>query len=463
MVRVIDATLREGMQAEGGTFTVEQSVDVARGLIAAGVDMIECGHPAIGEAEKRRVAAVVEAVDGRAPVLSHARADVLDISAVAETGADWVGVFLGVNDISLSNRTPGRTQDEVLQLIEDTIGHARALGLKVRFTAEDSSRTDPALLAEAYSRAVKSGAERICLADTVGQLEPAGTAQLVEGLRAQEADIDVEVHLHDDRGLATANALAAVDAGANWISTSVNGLGERAGIVDLAGLLANLAHRGVRPLIEGTLLRDLSRRVGAYSRSAPDDRRPVVGANVFRHVSRLHVLAVERDPATYEWASPDDFGARRHLGPGCLPERADDWVVKPPVLSAEELRYHRKGPGDRYVMVDDRFVPGAGQYCIARRIPKMDDYGAGHVDSHVHYCDSLFMFLGDEASYQGLSVEVGLGDETFQVRSPASVFIPAGVRHSYRVVDGSGTYLNHVLAGDYNSSLLEPFRAEGEA
>lgn len=132
-----------------------------------------------------------------------------------------------------------------------------------------------------------------------------------------------------------------------------------------------------------------------------------------------------------------------------------DLVVKPEVISATELRHHRAGPGDRYVLVDDRFLPGAGQYCIARRIPELDDYGAGHVDVHRHSCDSLFVFLGDGADYRGLAVMVQLGDESLRLESPASVFIPAAMPHGYRVLSGAGTYLNHVLAGDYNSSLLE--------
>lgn len=459
-VRIIDATLREGMQAAGGTFTVDQSVEVARSLVTCGVDAIECGHPAIEDDERSRVAAVVAAVAGRVPVLAHSRACHADIEAVAATGASWVGIFLGLNGTSLKNRVTGYSRDDLYARIEDCVGHARKLGLHVRFTVEDSSRTGSDVLTEAYGRAIGAGAERICVADTVGILEPGTTTELIGTLRRQQPDIDIEVHFHDDRGLALANALAAIDAGADWISTSVNGLGERAGIVDLTALLANLAYRGTRPLTEGHRLRDLSRRVGAYSRSAPDDRRPIVGRNAARHVAKLHVRAVERDPTTYEWLDPALFGTERVLGGDGLPRTPTEWIVQPKIISAEELRYHRAGPGNRFVLLDNRFVPGAGQYCIARRIPRMDDYGSGHVDSHVHHCDSLFVFLGADDDYQGLSVEVNLGDEYFPVDSPASVFIPAGVRHSYRVLGGAGTYLNYVLAGDYNSSLLEPLPVE---
>lgn len=455
MVHIIDSTLREGMQAASGTFTAAHSAEVAALLARAGVDTIECGHPGAGPEELLRVRAVVEAA-GEVPVLGHARADEGDIEAVAKTGAAWVGIFLGVNDISRRTRLPGRSLGDLFDKIGSSVRYARDLDLRVRFTVEDGGRTATDELLEAYRLAVAAGADRICVADTVGSMEPAQVGERVALLRATFPDTDLEVHLHDDRGLALANALAAIDAGANWVSTSVNGLGERAGIVDLAALLVNLDFRGDRRLVDGPLLRELSRRVGAYSRSMPDHRRPIVGRDVFHHVARLHTLAVDRERASYEWVDPALVGSRSTTSRAALPADPRAWVVDPQVISATELRHHRAGPGERYVLVDDRFVPDAGQYCIARRIPQLDDYGAGHVDTHVHHCDSLFMFLGEGPGYTGLSTEVWLDDEVFAIESPASVFIPAGVRHGYRVVGGAGTYLNHVLAGEYNASLIDP-------
>lgn len=159
--------------------------------------------------------------------------------------------------------------------------------------------------------------------------------------------------------------------------------------------------------------------------------------------------------------TPELVGGRRILGAARVSDSPEDWIVNPQVISAAELHHHRAGPGERFVLVDDRFVPGAGQYCIARRIPRLGNYGPGHVDGHVHDCDSLFAFLGNDGGYQGLSVKVALGDDVFYVDSPASVFVPAGVSHAYQVVGGEGTYLNFVLAGDYNSSLLKPFPDHG--
>lgn len=459
MVRIIDASLREGMQTPAGTFSLEQSVEVASQLALAGVDTIECGHPRIDEYEHARVAAVVRAVAGT-PVLAHARACAEDIDAVASTGAAWVGIFLGINDYSRQHRVVGSTTDQLLERIDGNVRHARELGLQVRFTIEDSSRTPDPELFDALRVAVAAGADRLCFSDTTGALEPEVVRARVAAIRSAFTSTAIEVHLHDDRGLSMANALAGIDAGADWVSTSVNGLGERAGVTDLATLLFNLDLRGQRPLPAAGLLQDLSRRVGSYSRSHPDARRPVLGRDVFHHVSRLHTRAVRREPYTYELMPPSRLGRQRSMQAPQLPRNPEDWIVRPPVISADELRYHRAGPGERFVLVDDRFVPGAGQYCIARRIPNRPDHGRGHVDTHVHHCDSLFGFLGEGEGYTGLRVEVQLGDLVKVLDSPASVFIPAGVPHSYRALSGGGTYLNHVLSGSYEESLLDPPAAE---
>jgi 2-isopropylmalate synthase len=458
MTKIIDTTLREGMQTSAGTFTAEQSVEIARLLASCGVDAIECGHPYVSERERQRVAAVVKAVPSM-PVLAHARACPEDIRAAADTGAAWVGIFLGVNAGSRRYRTPGASRRELFDRIRGSVADARKQGLSVRFTVEDASRTDQDDLIGAFDVAATAGAERLYFSDTTGILEPHEVHRHVRTLVDRHSGIDLEVHLHDDRGLSLANALAGIDAGATWVSASVNALGERAGITDLTALLVNLHLRAGSPLPPPGLLAALSRRVGAYSRSHPDDRRPFVGRNVFHHQARLHVKAVGRDSSAYEILDPALLGRQRSVATESTELTMTDLIVTPPVISAEELRYHRKGPGQRFVLVDDRFVRRAGQYCIARRIPPASHYGPGHVDAHVHHCDSLFAFLGDGDDYRGLTVEVRLGESLHRLESPASVFIPAGIVHSYRVLGGSGTYLNHVLSGSYEESLLDPVDA----
>ena len=454
---VIDSTLREGMQSESGTFSLDQSVEIAKLLSSSGVvDTIECGHPQISEKEQKRVAAVVKASAG-IPVLTHARLRRSDIEQAASTGAEWVGVFLGVNNLSAKYRTGLLSYSETIRQIETVLPVAQKLGLKVRFTIEDATRTQWEQIKTAVDAALGFGASRICFADSVGIAEPAQIATLFRTFKDYWPEVETEAHFHDDRGLAMANALAAVDSGVDYISTSVNSLGERAGITDLATFVVNQHLRTGKELPSPGALAELSRRVGAYSRSFPDDRRPIVGNNIFRHSSRLHMRAVEAKPETYEFINPELLGLKRKLGKDPVSRKIDDLIVIPPIISATELRHHRHGPGDRYVLVDNRMVSSANQYCIARKIPDGEHPPTGHVDPHTHHCDSLFVFLGDSQGFSGLTVEVLVGNETRVVHSPASVFIPAGEVHAYRPMKGGGTYINYVLSGDYNSSLLEKF------
>jgi 2-isopropylmalate synthase len=449
--KIIDATLREGQQAPGVHFDVRQSVEIAKMLEQLGVDIVECGHPsAPGEAERAR--AVAKAI--QTPVLAHARATIGDVDAVADVGAEWVGIFCGVNPISLRTRLGGRTLDEVRALIVGSVAHARKRGLRVRFTVEDASRTPMDTLLETYELAIRAGAHRICYSDTVGAMTPAAMRDGVAALRAAFPNVDIEVHCHDDRGLALANTLAALEAGATWVSTTVNGIGERAGITDLCLLMANLQHDSLRRICRPAALQRISRVVAAYSRMPVDRHRPVVGENAFTHSAALHLRAVKKDEMAYSWTPPSAVGRATKVAG--KPITAETELVKEPmVIPATELRYHRKGHGTRFVMIDDRLVDDCRQYCIVRHVPHVDTPPASHVDSHRHQVDSLFLFLGTREDLTGLKVEVSLEGKVQQVESPASVFIPAGVEHSYRILEGSGLFVNHVLKGNYNESLLD--------
>ena len=449
---IVDATLREGTQAAGVRLSDGQTAEIARALCEIGVDMVECGHPMVGPSELRRIRAAVKAC-GEVPVLSHARALVDDVSRVADSGALWVGIFIGVNEASCKARI--NASHSIPSLISASVGRAHDLGLRVRFTVEDASRTDWSELVKAYRIAVDCGANRLCFADTVGCLCPWEISDILARLRQEFPAAEWEVHFHDDRGMANANALSAVRAGAAWISSSVNGIGERCGITDTVLLLANLSAMGWRDEPHGEDLQHLSVLVQAHTRMRVDRWRPVVGQNAFTHVAKLHRRAVRLDESAYSWTNPGALGRATNINPAILEPELDRLINHPQVISATELRHHRPGPGERYLMIDDRVVPDARQYCIVRRIPIAADHGPGHVDAHRHSVDSLFLFVGNGSELDGLEVEVRIGDRLFLVSSPASVFIPSGLVHSYRIVRGDGFFINHVLEGDYNSSLLD--------
>lgn len=440
--RLIDATLREGMQAAGVMFNHRQSIEIATFLAEVGVDMIECGHPAISDHERRRVRAVIQAVP-KLPIMAHARADTGDIDAVASTGCDWIGIFLGVDSRTLDARVSNWTLDFALDRIREAVVHARAHDLQVRMTVEDTSRADFETALKAYRIAVASGAQRICYADTVGVLEPSQVAERIVALREAFPDIGIEVHFHDDRGLALANTLAALRAGADWASTSVNGLGERAGITDTAALIANLVLAGLRESINSERLQLLSQRVAAYARSPVDARRPVVGRDVFTHVSRLHRRAMEKDPGSYQWIDPAVLGRIHRLEPASC--SLDPAKLVAPV----SIRSHSSaGLTACGCSLDRAAAPPGGAF---RANITMVEQEAGPLDEASELCmsssDSFLTLIGARPGLKGLEADVRIGDENFSVESPTTILFPAGVSHAYRIRNGAGSVIHHVLSG----------------
>lgn len=453
---LIDCTLREGSQAPGVKFSTEDSVEIASQLDLLGVQTIEAGHPFISEAEFNRVKAVVD-LNLNARILAHARAREEDILAAHRAGVDDIGIFVGINARTRKVLLSNRTEQEVLHIISQSITFAKHLGLNVRYTVEDSARTEMSSLLQAYETAIQSGADRICFSDSAGSIEPTVAGERISSIRKKFPDIPLEVHFHDDRGLALANTLAAIDAGANWVSCSVNGIGERAGITDTLSLLTNLHYRNqtIDKIPSYQLLKHVSNLVNSITRSTIYCRQPIVGKNTNIHTAKLHKDAVRKDPTSYAWISPEKLGISNILNYKNLPDNYKDYIVKPDIISAEELKYHRHGPGDRYVMIDERYVSDSRMYSIVRKVYGVTSSTPGHVDAHRHNVDSFFLFLSNNPDMSGLSVEVALGKEKFKVDSPACVFIPSGLAHSYRVLSGEGLFVNTVFSGSYNDSLLE--------
>lgn len=305
-IHVVDCTLREGAQAPGVAFSEQATLDIARALDDAGVGTIEVGHPCASAAEFERVSRIVSA-GLRSTILAHARAAQRDVEAVARAGAAAVGIFVGVNALSQAVRLR-RDEADILSMIDDSVRFARRLGLAVRLTVEDASRTEFDALRRAYTVALEAGADRICFADSVGVMTPGAVGRRVGELRATFPAAALEVHFHDDRGLAMANALTAIEAGATHVSCSVHGIGERCGVTDTAGLAANLAYEGIDTGMRLAAVASLSRLVSEWTACLPDARRPVTGRHAFSHTSRLHVLAVERDRSAYEWIDPTRLG-----------------------------------------------------------------------------------------------------------------------------------------------------------
>ncbi len=312
---VLDATLREGEQVPGVCFDPHVKLAIARRLDEIGVDFIEAGHPVVGEDVRRGVATIASG-GLRARVGAHARALRGDIEAALASGADLLGIFLCVSRERLCER--GLTLAAALDHVADSVSFAKARrpDLIVRFTPEDAVRSPMADAAAAAGVAVAAGADIVSVADTTGCMIPGGERSLYDWLcrfrgemARRNASPRLAVHCHNDRGLALANALDGLRAGASIIDASVLGLGERAGIVDLATLLAVLSQdfpgSGRWRLDKTAGLYEL---VSRFSGVPVPVHFPVMGRNAFSHCAGVHSQAALHDPRLYQSLDPGPFG-----------------------------------------------------------------------------------------------------------------------------------------------------------
>jgi 2-isopropylmalate synthase len=244
--------------------------------------------------------------------MGHGRANKSDINDCVAIGVKWMGIFFGTSLLSLKHKF-NVTKLEALDRIESAIKYGKDKGLKLRFTAEDASRTDMAFLIQVGQLVQKAGADRFSLADTVGCLTPTQTKKIV-GRIVSELDIPVHVHCHNDFGMATANALSALEVGAQCVDVSVNGLGERCGLPPLAEVVIALSniYKINGPWKLG-MIPELTRLVESFSNLEPNSNQPIVGKNAFTHKAGLHVKAVVKEPKSYEAISPEIVNRTRHF------------------------------------------------------------------------------------------------------------------------------------------------------
>ncbi|MBO1625569.1 homocitrate synthase/isopropylmalate synthase family protein [Bacillus arachidis] len=458
-ITILDATLREGEQQCGVRFSKEDKITLLHMLENFGVPLIEVGHPGISK-EEEEICREVAASAKQADILMHARAKKEEVHAVYRAGADWVGIWASINPISLQTKYTNRSKDYVVNQVKQSIEEAKSLGMKIRFTIEDASRTAWEDISHLGEVAYEAGANRISLADTVGIWEPSHCAEIVK--KAVEAfPCEIEVHLHNDLGLAMANALAAIDAGASVIDATLCGIGERAGIVDLLNLSVLLSQK-YNQYFQLKMIPELTQSLQLATGCKVDHWRPIIGKNVFTHTAPYHKKAVKQNFSAYEGVQPEMIGRVRRMQQKNIERKGPQLsksfrISKPFVKGASELLYHRDGPGERWVQMDYRTDERASFYVIQRVFydNHIDENLAGHVDTHAHHCDSAFIFWGNRVDGTGLICEVEIEEELQIIESPASVFIPAGLKHRYKYLSGTGTYTNIVLAPNYNSSLLE--------
>ena len=310
-IEILDSTLREGEQTPGVSFSVREKIILAKKLDLFGVDFIELGHPAVSS-DVYEAVEMLNDLDLNAKKMVHGRAMKSDINDALAIGVRWIGIFYGTSPISLKHRF-NIDQKTALNRIESAIKYAKDKGLKLRFTAEDASRTDIHFLIKIGQLAQSSGADRYSIADTVGCLTPTKTKRLVKDI-VKELEIPLHIHCHNDYGMATANALSALESGAQCVDVSVNGLGERCGLSSLAEVVTSLINLyKVNGNWDLGLIPDLTKLVTSFSDSEFQDNQPLVGKNAFTHKSGLHVKAVLNNPQSYESIHPSLVNRTRKL------------------------------------------------------------------------------------------------------------------------------------------------------
>jgi homocitrate synthase NifV len=312
-VYIDDTTLRDGEQTAGVVFANKEKVRIAKLLSEVGVRQIEAGIPAMG-GDERAVIEEIAHLGLKASILGWNRANTVDIQQSLDCGVDAIAISLATSDIHIETKLK-KSRKWVLKSIRECVAYAKEKNpdIYISVNAEDASRTELGFLCEYAAAAKAEGADRLRFCDTIGLMEPFRTFTVIKYL-IEETGLEVEMHTHNDFGMATANAIAGIHAGATWVNTTVGGLGERAGNAALEEVVMALKY------IEDFDIKFNTKRfreLGEYVAQAAGRTIPawksIIGTNMFAHESGIHADGVIKNPKTYEVFSPDEVGLERQI------------------------------------------------------------------------------------------------------------------------------------------------------
>ncbi|MBI2005681.1 MAG: 2-isopropylmalate synthase [Nitrosopumilales archaeon] len=359
-VRIFDTTLRDGEQTPGVALSPEQKLLIAKKLDALGVDAIEAGFPIVSDGEREAVKLIAHA-NLNAEICGLARTSKKDIDAIIDSDLSYVHTFIATSDIHLQYKLK-LTREQALEKAIESVEYAKSHGLQVEFSAEDATRTDREFLKKVYAAVAKAGADRVNIPDTVGYSTPQYFAEITKET-VEVTKLPVSVHCHNDFGLAVANSIAGLEAGAVCAHVTINGLGERAGNASLEELVMALQclqfDKKWETNINTKLLYDTSRFVSNLVGIAVQPNKAIVGENAFGHESGIHTHGILSNPLTYEPISPELVGRTRwlqvgkHAGIHGMLAMLEDYGVKPNEKQTHQILDRVKAIGDQGKHVTD--------------------------------------------------------------------------------------------------------------
>jgi len=356
-IRILDTTLRDGEQTPGVSLTTEDKIEIAHQLSKLGVDIIEAGFPSSSNGEKKVVKDIVKAgLTSEIGALS--RATRKDIDAALDCGVDLIHVFIPTSPVQMKHAV-NLTPEQVLDAAVDSIEYVKKHEVKCEFSPMDATRTELPFLKQICKAAEHAGMDTLNIPDTVGIMIPKTTAKLIQELKTV-VTVPISIHCHDDFGMAVANSLAAVEAGASQVHVAVNGLGERAGNAALEEVVTALhVIYEYKTNVNTRLLYHTSRMVASLTGIAVQVNKAIVGENAFAHESGIHTRGVTEQPLTFEPISPELVGRTRKLVAGKLAgthgiqAELKEIGIYPNEVQLKEIVQRVKDLGDKGKMVTD--------------------------------------------------------------------------------------------------------------
>ncbi|WP_101773149.1 homocitrate synthase [Peptostreptococcus faecalis] len=331
-IKFVDTTLRDGEQTAGIVFANDEKIMIAEMLSDLGIDQLEVGIPAMGGDEKESIRRIANK-NLKASIMGWNRAVISDVKHSIDCGVDAVAISISVSDIHIEHKLQ-TSREWVIEKMMETTEYAKKNGLYVSVNGEDASRADDDFLIEFVKRAQEAGADRFRFCDTVGIMDPFTLKEKIEKIY-NATKMDIEMHTHDDFGMATANAVAGVLGGANHVGVTVNGLGERAGNAALEEVIMTLTHvLKYESDIDPRKFKGISEYVSRAAGRELPAWKSIVGDNMFTHESGIHADGALKDPKNYEAFDPSEVGIERkivigkHSGKAAIVNRLSDYGIE---------------------------------------------------------------------------------------------------------------------------------------